>query len=363
VKPLLEVLRSTESWFREKGIPSPRLDATLLIGHVLGLDRVKVYLAFDRPLTDDELERLRPLVRRRGAREPLAWILGSKEFYGREFIVTPGVLVPRPDTETLIEAALEWLPTSPSGDGGAKPPRNAPPAPVKRVLPWSEAVVAESLAKREDDAPAGESEASTSPPLVPPGEGGAPAPDEGAKIPPISPLPPEPPPVYLADVGSGTGCIGLTLALERPTVRLYAVDKEEAPLAATRANVSKHALDKRVAVLRGDLLSAIPANRPIDWVVSNPPYIPDADIAALEPEVRTHEPRAALEGGADGLDVYRRLVPAAAARVRQGVIFEVGAGQAAAVAELLRVAGFAEVRVWKDLAGVERVVGARRAPV
>jgi release factor glutamine methyltransferase len=123
VKPLVEVLTSTTAWFKERGIPSARLDAELLIGHVLGLDRVKVYLSFDRPLSDEELERLRPLVRRRGGREPLAWILGHKEFYGRDFLVGPGVLVPRPDTETLVEAALEWLPgaASTSWGGGAKP--------------------------------------------------------------------------------------------------------------------------------------------------------------------------------------------------------------------------------------------------
>ncbi len=332
MKPLVEVLTSTTAWFKERGIPSARLDAELLIGHVLGLDRVKVYLSFDRPLTDEELLRLRPLVRRRGNREPLAWILGQKEFYGRDFVVTPGVLVPRPDTETLIEAALAWLPAGSPGDGGAPPPRNAPPV-AKKSLPWSD-----SVAATEPGA--------TEPP--PEAAGGG------------SPLPHEEVPVYVADIGSGTGCIGLTLALERPAVRLYAVDRADEALAATKANVSKHGLDKRVAVLRGDLLAAIPANRPIDWIVSNPPYIPVGELAGLEPEVRDHEPRGALEGGADGLDVYRRLVPAAAARARSGVLVEVGAGQAQAVAAMMRAAGLPDVRVWKDLAGIERVVGGRR---
>lgn len=286
MKPLVDVLLSTTAWFKERGIPSARLDAELLIGHVLGLDRVKVYLNFDRPFADDELERLRPLVRRRGQREPLAWVLGEKEFYGRDFTVTPGVLVPRPDTETLIEAALGWIPAREGEDGE---------------------------------------------------------------------------PVFLADVGAGTGCIGLTLALERPFLRIFELDREEAPLAATRANVARHGLDKRVAVLRSDLLAGVPASRTLDWVVSNPPYIPTRDLDGLQPEVRDHEPRAALDGGDDGLEVYRRLVPQAR-RARAGALFEVGIGQAPAVAALMTEAGFVDVEIWKDLAGTERVVGGRVAP-
>ncbi|MDP2311560.1 MAG: HemK/PrmC family methyltransferase [Pseudomonadota bacterium] len=344
MKPLVEVLTTTAAWFKERGIPSARLDAELLIGHVLGLDRVKVYLSYDRPLTDDELERLRPLVRRRGNREPLAWILGEKEFYGHDFIVTPGVLVPRPDTETLVEAALEWLSVSPPpGDKG--PPHGG----VKASLPWSSADAAEVSAPT-DVAPDATSPDVTGPDVTSPGAtspGGVDAPAE--------------PPIFVADIGSGTGCIGLTLALERPAVRLFAVDRSEEALAATRANVVKHGLEKRVAVLRGDLLSAIPAARTIDWIVSNPPYIPSRDIDGLLPEVRDHEPRGALDGGPDGLDVYRALIPAAAARARKGVLVEVGAGQAADVAALLTAAGLPEVRIWKDLAGVERVVGGRRA--
>ncbi|MFN7142963.1 MAG: N5-glutamine methyltransferase family protein [Myxococcota bacterium] len=172
--------------------------------------------------------------------------------------------------------------------------------------------------------------------------------------------PPQEEPLYVADIGSGSGCIGLTIALERPNVRLFAVDRADEALAATKANVAKHGLEKRAAVLRGDLLAAIPANRVLDWVVSNPPYIPARDIDGLEAEVRDHEPRGALDGGADGLDVYRRLIPAAAERARRGVIVEVGIGQAGAVAEWMTQAGLPDVRIWKDLAGTERVVGGRR---
>lgn len=277
--PLVEVLTRTSDWFRQRGIPSPRMEAELLLAHLLGIDRVKVYLNFDRPMSDTELDTLRELVRRRGNREPLAWVMGVKEFYGRPFTVGPGVLVPRPDTETLVEVMLPHL----DGD-----------------------------------------------------------------------------PVYVVDVGSGTGCIGLTLALERPGVRLYAVDLAEAALAATRQNVERHGLKDRVAVLRGDLLSAVPAQRPVDWVVSNPPYIPSADLASLQPEVRDHEPRLALDGGADGLDPYRRLIPEAARRARCGVALEVGAGQAPAVSALIAAENL-QVSVHRDLGGVERVVLGQRA--
>lgn len=274
--PLVDVLVRTTEWFRQRGIPSPRMEAELLLAHVLGVDRVKVYLNFDRPMSEEELGRLRELVRRRGNREPFAMVVGEKEFYGHPFTVTPGVLVPRPDTETLIEALLPKL----EGD-----------------------------------------------------------------------------PVYVADLGSGTGCIGLTLALEKPGVRVYAVDLADAALACTKANVERHGLKERVAVLRGDQLAAIPDKRPIDWVVANPPYIPTAELATLEPEVKDHEPRLALDGGADGLDAYRTLVPAAMRRARVGVALEVGHGEAAAVAALF---GDWPLTITKDLGGVERVVLATR---
>jgi release factor glutamine methyltransferase len=276
MRPLVEVLTSTSEWFRERGIPSPRLDAELILAHVLGLDRVKLYMQFDRPLTDAELDTLRPLVKRRGAREPLAWVLGTKGFHAHDFEVRPGTLVPRPDTETLVEATLARIPADAD-------------------------------------------------------------------------------PVYVADIGCGTGCIGLTLAAERPGVRLFSVDVSEAALATTKANVERLGLKERVAVLRGDLLAPIPAARPIDWIVSNPPYIPSAEIDGLAPEVSRHEPRLALDGGPDGLDVYRRLVPAAAARARRGVLLEVGKGQHDDVGALLAAEGL-RVRTARDLAGVERVV-------
>lgn len=280
---LVEVLNRTQDYLKSKGSPSARLDGELLLAHVLGIDRIQVYLQFDRPLTQDELNDLREPVRRRGAREPIATIVGRKEFWSRDFLVQPGVLVPRADTETLIQAALSLIPES-------------------------------------DD------------------------------------------PIFLADVGCGSGCIGLTLALERPQLKVFALDASPTALACTKANVAALDLKDRVAVLRSDLLSAVPEGRPIDVVVSNPPYIPSQDIAGLEPEVRDHEPRVALDGGPDGLDFYRRLVPIAAARARRAVLVEVGHDQAIPVMAMFKDAGLKRVRTAADLAGVDRVVIGEKDP-
>jgi len=280
VIPLVDVLVRTERWFRARGIPSPRLEAERILCHVLGLPRLQLYLEHDRPLTDEELEALRPLVRRRGEREPLAWVLGSAAFHDVELVVEPGVLVPRPDTEALVDAALAWIP-------------------------------------------------------------------EGEE------------PVYVADVGCGTGAIGLAVAVQRPRVRVYAIDLDPTALRVTRENVKRLGLEKRVAVLEGDLLAPIPSHRPVDWVLSNPPYVTTGDLAGLEPEVSRYEPKLALDGGPDGLDVYRRLVPEAARRAREGVLVEVGYQQAARVADLFRRAGLTDLTTRKDLGGIDRVVAGR----
>lgn len=277
---VLGVLQRTETWFRDKGVPSPRLDAELLIAHVLGIERLQIYLNFDRPVTPAELDALRPLVARRGAREPLAYITGSRGFHRLDLDVEPGVLVPRPDTETLVEAALSWI-----------------------------GVV---------DAP-----------------------------------------VFVADVGCGTGAIGLALATSEPHVRVYAIDVADAALANTRRNVAKLGLGDRVGVLRGPLLTPIPAARPLDWVVSNPPYIPTPQIDALQPEVSKHEPRMALDGGRDGLAIYRALIPAARARARRGLLVEVGIHQAGDVGRMMAEAGFVDITTWQDFGGIDRVVGGR----
>ena len=161
---------------------------------------------------------------------------------------------------------------------------------------------------------------------------------------------------FVADIGCGSGCIGLTLALERPNIKLFAVDIASAALECTKRNVAKFDLQDRVAVLKGPFLNPIPANRPIDIIVSNPPYIPSADIEDLEPEVSEYEPRIALDGGADGLDVYNVLIPKAAQRARVAVAVEVGIHQALKVSAIMQDSGLCNIQVVNDLGGVPRVV-------
>lgn len=274
---LVEVLQRTETFLRERGIPSPRFEAEQLLSQVLEMPRLQLYLHFDRPLTEDDLGKLRPMVARRGKREPLAWILGTWGFHALDLETHPGVLVPRPDTETLVEVALARIP---------------------------------------EDAD----------------------------------------PVYVVDVGCGTGAVGLAVAHARPGVRVYAVDLSPAAIANTKANVKALGLESRVAVLQGKNLDPIPAVRPIDWVLSNPPYIPSRTIDGLQPEVSLHEPRLALDGGNDGLACYRELLPPAMKRARIGVAVEIGFDQGPQVADLFRRLGALEVEVHRDLGGNHRVV-------
>lgn len=276
MKTLIDVLGASAAFLESKGVPSPRLEAELLVAHALSITRVQVYLQFDRPLSESELESIRALVRRRGNRECFAHVVEQKEFFGRTFRVRSGVLVPRPDTETLVEVLIKQLPSDK--------------------------------------------------------------------------------PCFVADLGCGSGCIGLTIAAELPEARIYSVDLDPVAIEITKLNVELLNLKARVGVLRGRWLTPIPAGRPVDWVVSNPPYIPTADIETLEPEVRVNEPRTALDGGKDGLDAYRELVPLAAARAKVGVAVEVGWGQSAAVADLFRLAGLQGIVVCPDLGGTPRVV-------
>ncbi|MFK7929103.1 MAG: peptide chain release factor N(5)-glutamine methyltransferase [Myxococcota bacterium] len=280
---LVDVLTRTDAYLRERGVDSPRLDAELLVGHVLGIERLQVYMQFDRPMGPDELDQLRALVRRRGGREPMAYILGERGFHAVDLLVDADVLVPRPDTETLVEAALEFIP-----DGEGEP-------------------------------------------------------------------------IFVADIGCGTGAVGLAVAMARPRVRLFSVDLSDAALANTKKNVARLELTDRVAVLKGHLLDPIPTSRPIDWVLSNPPYIPTADLDGLMPEVSVHEPRLALDGGLDGLDVIRELVRASVPRARLGLLLELGKGQHEDVMALMMTAGLQNVRAWNDLGGIGRVVGGVKA--
>lgn len=268
--------------FAARGIESARLDADLLVAHALGLDRVGVFLALDRELTDDELTRIRALVTRRRASEPVAYLVGTKEFYGRVYRVSPAVLVPRPDTETLVERALELLPM-----------------------------------------------------------------DSAACV---------------LDLCTGCGAIAVALAAERPLVHVDATDLSDDALAVARANLTAHAVADRVTVFAGDLFAALPEPRAYALVCANPPYVAERDARSLPRDVLDHEPHLALFGGADGLDVVRRLIAEAPAWLAPGgtLLVELGVGQGDVAMGLVRGdARYAHVGTHADLGGVARLLEAR----
>jgi release factor glutamine methyltransferase len=272
------------------GSRSPRLDAELLLAKALGATRDELLREPGRDLDPEEAARFEELMARRLAREPVAYILGTRAFRTIDLEVTPDVLIPRPDTETLVDVALEAL----------------------------------------------------------------------AAIPIAGPDPDDEP--LALDVGTGSGCIALALATEDPFVRLVATDIEPGALAVARRNAARLGLARRVEFVLSDLFADV-GERPFDLIVSNPPYVPADEYVALEPNVRDHEPRRALYGGPDGLDVYRRLVPGAALLLRPGgtLALEVGAGQADAVAGIMEAAGAYEAPERRDdLSGIVRVVYARR---
>lgn len=253
---------------RDAGCESPRLDAELLLADALASTRTALHLRPERELTRAESDRFAHALARRRAREPVAYILGTRAFRHIDLAVDPRVLVPRPETELLVEVALR--------------------------LP------------------------------------------RGARV---------------ADVGTGSGAVALALKHERPDLVVLATDASADALAVARANAATLGLE--VEIREGDLLTPLDGVS-LDAILSNPPYVPDRDRDGLEPEL-DREPPEALFAGPDGLDVLRRLVPAAAARA-PFVALEVGAGQAGAVGELLRRAGMSEVVAHRDLAGIERVV-------
>jgi release factor glutamine methyltransferase len=270
----LKVLNWTAGRFAERSLGSPRLDAEVLLGHALKLSRVQLYTGHDKPLGPDELTAFRDLVRRRLAGEPVAYLVGEQEFWSLALKVDPRVLIPRRDTETLVEVGL---------------------------------AAARTVAG----------------PLV-------------------------------ADVCTGSGAVALALAHELPDARVVGSDLSPGALAVARENVARHGLGARVALVVADLLE--PLAGPFDLILSNPPYVPSAEIATLTAEVR-REPRAALDGGPDGLALIRRLVPQAAARLRRGGVLalEHACDQGPRVAALLGAAGLVDVTTVRDLAGLDRV--------
>jgi release factor glutamine methyltransferase len=275
--------RALAEEFRGGGIDSPELDARILVGHALGLDHAALAAAGTRILDPREADAVAALARRRLAHEPVARILGSREFWSLRLRIDAATLVPRPETETVVEAALAAI----DSDG-----------PRSRIL-------------------------------------------------------------RIADLGTGCGALLLALLTDLPGAFGIGTDKSLPALAVARENAQRLGLT-RATFLACDMAEALEG--PLDLIVSNPPYIVSGDIAALAPEVRDFDPRAALDGGPDGLDCYRVIAATAPTLLAPGgaLIVELGAGQAQAVATLFATAGLATSPPRTDLNGVARALLARK---
>ncbi len=283
-RSLLEIVRRSATYLGGHGVANPRLEAELLIGHCLNLSRLELYLQFDRPLQEVELSAIRPVLHRRAAGAPLAHISGRREFYGLDFEVGQSVLIPRPETELLVELALQAV---------------AGPLPTR-----------------------------------------------------------------IADLGCGSGCLGIAIAHHRPGALVDLVDLSEDAATIARRNVAHHGLQDRVRVWVGNWAEPLSGRGPYDLIVSNPPYVTGSEWAELDPGVRGHEPRLALLGGEDGLMSYRQLLPQAARVLRPHgvVLLECDQRRISAVRGLARDAWPAALTgVHRDLSGRERVLEVRLA--
>lgn len=277
------VLKWTAEYFAEKGIDSARLDAEVLLAHALEKDRLFLYMNMDRPLGPEERSNFRELVRRRGAREPVALLTGHKEFWSIPFRAFPGVLIPRPDTEILVEAVLDEI--------------------------------------KDIDSP------------------------------------------HILELGTGSGAVAVALASERPDARITATDIDINALTAAGINAEAAGTRTTVDLVASDLFTAFRAVKRFHVVCSNPPYVRAEDIDGLAPEIVSHEPRRALDGGKDGLEVIGRIIAGSAdVLFHEGLLaLEVGDNQADAVMDAMRNRGFTgELRVVRDLSGTGRVVRGRK---
>ncbi len=275
---VLEVLTAATGYLKDHGVESPRLNAEHLLAHVLRKRRLDLYLEFDRPLSDSERAPLRDLIRDRGAGKPLQHLLGTAEFFGRSFLSDGRALVPRPETEQLVELIVEY-----SRSHNAR--------------------------------------------------------------------------LSLLDIGTVSGVIAITMALQLPLARVTATDLSAEALSLAKENAARHSVGERIAFHEADLF---PVERErFDWIVANLPYIASTELASLQREVR-HDPLRALDGGPDGLSLIRRLIEASPAHLAPGGVLamEVGQDHAIEVTGLLASRAYRDIRVHKDYQQIERFITA-----
>ena len=312
-------IRSMLSWCEgylgRHGDEAPRRSAEVLVGKACGLERIELYLDMDRPMTPPELDVMREDVRKRGKGMPLQYITGTAPFRYLEVEVAPGVLIPRPETEVVVSEALALLPAAPK-------PQDAYDAAV---------LAAYGL---DEEAEVAESEDANAPQLL------------------------------VADICTGSGCIACSIASEHPMTRVLATDLSAEAVALAWRNVEHFGLEDRVQVLQGDLGDCIEKelSGKFDLVVSNPPYVPTAVLSEIPREVADFEPALALDGGADGLDIFRRLAEWAHAALKPdgGFACELHETCLEDAAAIAAAQGFTDVRIVDDLAGRPRVLVCRK---
>jgi release factor glutamine methyltransferase len=325
---VLEAIRKSADFLAKKGVESPRLQTELLLAHLLKMPRMKLYLNFERALTPAETDALRELVKRRSRREPLQHITGSTSFCGLEMAVNRHALVPRPETELLAEAGWQFLNKISEGRVTRAP-------------------------NSTDKAEFRDSQSSA---------------------------------LLALDFGTGTGCIAIALAVKCPNAKIVATDISAEALALARENAARHKVSEQIVFLQGngfeltsegrvtrvpesntetaigDSQSSSLRKMEFDLIISNPPYIPSAEIATLQPEVRDFDPRAALDGGGDGLDFYRMFPAQAKPFLKPDgkIMLEFGDGQAEAIRKVFETEKWIVEAVKEDYSHRARILIARR---
>lgn len=285
---LIEAIHNAATKFSAAGISTARLDAELLLAVLAEKDRAWLLSHMHDPLDEEIRGKYETIVQRRAKREPLQYIVGNQEFYGLDFVVTPDVLIPRPETELLVELALKII-----GNYNRQ--------------------------------------------------------------------------TTIVDLCTGSGCIAVSLARTAEQLNILAIDKSPRALNVAKKNALRHDVANCIRFLEGDLLQPLEMldiRNHVDMIVSNPPYVPTTDYPALQPEVRDFEPEMALIAGLDGTEMHRKIIETAPAYLKRhgALIMEMGMGQAELLLEMIRASdAFIAPSVYKDLAGIERVLVARRS--
>ncbi len=280
---ITELICSAGRMLSEEGIDTAYLDAEILMRHALGCRREELFLLSNEMLDQDKIDYFMKLIERRKKREPVAYITGKKEFFSREFIVSHEVMIPRPETETLVERVMDIIRLNN----------------IKNML----------------------------------------------------------------DIGTGSGIIAITLSLNFPELQICATDISDDALNVARKNAIMHGVESRIEFVKSDLFDGLDPGKKFDLIVSNPPYIPSCDIPFLEPEIRDYEPRVAIDGGLDGLDVIRRIARDSHYYMQKEgfLVMEIGEGQGASVLEILKGSNYSDCMIFKDLSGKERCIVSRKA--